>query len=256
MTQTTTAEVRGLEERGLSAWPALRTAVLDGWMLRFANGYTRRANSVNPLYPGTMPLVPKIGACEEMYERQGLECVFKLCAASLPEQLDAALEARRYRREAETAVECLNLKVRAVPGAESVALSGKLDPRWVDAVARINHQTPAQRAASEAILSGIVPDHRFASVEEDGTLVGLGLGVLDRGWLGLFDILVDPGRRRRGIGRRVVLGLIDWGRRQGADRAYLQVGVDNEPARRMYADMGFVESYRYWYRRRLRGTES
>ncbi len=250
-----TAEVRGLEERGLSAWPALRTAVLDGWVLRFSNGYTRRANSVNPLYPGAMPLGPKIAACEEMFERQGLECVFKLCAASLPEGLDAALEARGYRREAETAVECIDLKAGVFPAGEPVEFRDELDTRWVDAVARMNRQTPAQRAASQAILSGIVPDHRFASALEDGSLVGLGLGVLDRGWLGLFDILVDPARRRRGIGRRIVLGLLDWGRREGAHHAYLQVGLDNEPARRMYAGMGFAERYRYWYRRRVQGTE-
>ena len=42
--------VRHIKELAVNAWPSLQT-LLDGWVLRFANGYTRRANSVNLLYP-------------------------------------------------------------------------------------------------------------------------------------------------------------------------------------------------------------
>jgi hypothetical protein len=48
--------IRFIEELSLSALPALETVFLDGWVLRFSNDYTRRANSINPLYAGTRPL--------------------------------------------------------------------------------------------------------------------------------------------------------------------------------------------------------
>ncbi len=41
----------------MNAWPALSRIFLDGWVVGLSEGYTRRANSVNPLYPGTMDLI-------------------------------------------------------------------------------------------------------------------------------------------------------------------------------------------------------
>ncbi len=42
-------EVRRLEELAFRGWPALESRDLDGWRLRFSNGYTKRANSINGL---------------------------------------------------------------------------------------------------------------------------------------------------------------------------------------------------------------
>ena len=79
---------------------------------------------------------------------------------------------------------------------------------------------------------------------------GYGLGVVERGMLGLFDILVDVNSRRRGHGRRIVTSLMAWGREQGASTAYLQVAADNAAAIRLYHGLGFREvySYGYWLR--------
>ena len=41
--------IRTLEELSMNALPALQTMLYGGWVLRFANGYTRRANSINPI---------------------------------------------------------------------------------------------------------------------------------------------------------------------------------------------------------------
>ena len=34
-----------IEELTLNAWPSLRSLLFDGWVLNFADGYTRRAYS-------------------------------------------------------------------------------------------------------------------------------------------------------------------------------------------------------------------
>ena len=89
--------IRHIEELALNAWPALQTLLLDGWVVRFANGYTRRANSVNPLYASEQDTDAKLRACEQFYRDRGLKVVFKMTAASQPDGLDALLAARATR---------------------------------------------------------------------------------------------------------------------------------------------------------------
>ena len=44
-----TGEIRNLEHAAALAWPGVEQHRLDGWLLRFGRGSTRRANSAVPL---------------------------------------------------------------------------------------------------------------------------------------------------------------------------------------------------------------
>ena len=59
--------IRYLEELALNAWTSIQTVVYDGWLIRFSNGYTKRANSVNPIYESTGDLDRKIAYCENLF---------------------------------------------------------------------------------------------------------------------------------------------------------------------------------------------
>src|SRR5258708_12326644 len=107
--------IRFLEELSLSALPALETTFLDGWVLRLSDNYTRRANSINPLYPGARPLAENLRDAEDIYRRHGQRVVFKLTPASLPEGLDQALDEQGYAREAPTSVHTLALPAHPFP---------------------------------------------------------------------------------------------------------------------------------------------
>jgi ribosomal protein S18 acetylase RimI-like enzyme len=72
--------------------------------------------------------------------------------------------------------------------------------------------------------------------------------VYERGYIGLFDIVVAPELRGIGLGRRVLTSLMAWGREQGAHSAYLQVREDNAVARALYDSLGFSRAYRYTHR--------
>jgi ribosomal protein S18 acetylase RimI-like enzyme len=56
----------------------------------------------------------------------------------------------------------------------------------------------------------------------------------------LWGMYVRPNARKSGVGRRLVEAVIDFAR-QHAEILQLSVVSDNEPARRLYARLGFVE---------------
>ena len=69
---------RRLERLAFRARPSLETVEYDGWVLRFADGYTKRANSVNPHFGSTLPASTKISHCEALFKDRGLPTIFRL----------------------------------------------------------------------------------------------------------------------------------------------------------------------------------
>jgi N-acetylglutamate synthase len=239
--------ILNIEELSMNAWPSLRSVLYDGWVLRFANGYTRRANSVHPLYPSHRDIEQKIRACEEVYRDEGLPVTFKLTPAALPPDLDHMLDSQGYSLVSPTSVQILDISRR--PGATpAIRVAGALDDNWLASACAFNGLPERHRLTLEHMLRSLVPEACFASIRNEQAIVACGLGVVQDGHVGLFDIVTDPRLRRQGHGRALVQGMLDWGRQNGAHTAYLQVVPSNEPAIRLYAGLGFKELYRYWYR--------
>ena len=57
----------------------------------------------------------------------------------------------------------------------------------------------------------------------------------------LVGMYVRPQARNRGVGRRLVEAVMEVARTRGVELLQLAVVSDNEPARRLYARLGFVE---------------
>jgi N-acetylglutamate synthase len=240
--------IRTIEEFTLNAWPALRQVLLDGWVLRFADGYTRRSNSVNPLYPGTDDVREKVPACEKVYQSVGLPTTFKLTPDSIPAGLDRLLVERGYREAAGASVQLCDLG--DAPVADSAGTLRVWDApsdEWLDAFASFNSVGPRHRETLRSIIAAIIPARLLIAVVEAGAIIACGLGVAQPPFVGLFDIVTQPDRRNRGIGSYVVSSLLRWGREQGATVGCLQVMLDNPPAWALYARLGFGEAYRYTY---------
>ncbi len=98
------------------------------------------------------------------------------------------------------------------------------------------------------MLSNASASTAFFSLKEGTQTVACGIGVVQEPFIGLFDIVTHAGYRNRGYGRQLVSDILRWGKTQGARTAYLQVMLNNAPALRLYSNIGFTESYQYWYR--------
>lgn len=232
----------------MSAWPALKTAYYDGWLLRFGGGYTRRSNSVNPVYGSTLDVDEKIAQCRTLFEAQGIRPVFKMTEAVYPTDLDAQLAERGYRAEATTSVQTVDLAAVTLDDTAPITIEAQCSPDWIAAFARLNEVDDRHIPTMTHMFDHMALATAYASIVDSGEVAAVGLGVAGLGTIGLFDIVTAAKRRNQGLGRRMVRGLLRWGREQGARQGYLQVVADNAPAVHLYQSLGFGEAYRYWYR--------
>jgi GNAT superfamily N-acetyltransferase len=66
---------------------------------------------------------------------------------------------------------------------------------------------------------------------------------VERDWLGVHDLVVEPAYRRRGLAGAVLRELLDRGAEQGATTVWLHVQTENEPALALYDRLGFVRHH-------------
>jgi N-acetylglutamate synthase len=240
--------VTAIEEFSMNAWPSFQTMLYDGWIIRFADGYTKRANSVHPLYHSSLDLDEKLRFCESAYQKKKLPAVFKITPVTCPGDLDERLVSRGYRKDSPTSVQVVELEDTSLQVASAVNGEESLSDEWLESYCCLNSVVEEQRARLRRILLHIVPRHCFMSLRLNGQIIACGLGVLQAEHLGLFDIVTASTMRGRGYGRQIVESILAWGKRHGVRRAYLQVMLNNAPALHLYSKLGFVEQYQYWYR--------
>jgi GNAT superfamily N-acetyltransferase len=238
-----------LEEVALNAWPTLQQVLLDGWILRFAEGYTRRSNSVNPLYNSHRDLMDKIVRCERLYALRGLPCMFRLTPHVQPPDLDSLLEQRGYVSVEPSLVLHLELGREWQHGGSTLLHTDDLD-KWLEVFRRLNSDRVERSQTHRLILQAIACKRLLVSLLAGEEAVACGMGVLEEDCFGLFNLVAAPHHRNRGYGTTMLAGMLDWARQQGAVHAYLQVSQGNAPARHLYAKLGFKELFPYWYRMR------
>ncbi|ASA20616.1 GNAT family N-acetyltransferase [Paenibacillus donghaensis] len=242
-----------IEEITLNTWPAEQSVLLNGWVLRTSSGYTKRANSVNPLYA---PERSGMGADEQFkyaeayYQAAGLVPVFKITPFIQPEALDGMLELRGYRKVEPSSVRVLDLKqVPSITGSSlTVHIEDHLNEEWLSVFSELAELTASNRDTLRRMLSASSLKQGYAVVAVEGIPAACGLGILQRGYLGLYDIVTAPAYRRTGLAVGLIKGLLQWGMERGASGAFLQVLKNNSGASALYDKLGFKEIYNYWYR--------
>jgi N-acetylglutamate synthase len=242
-----------VEETCMNAWPALKEVFYDGWLIRLADGATRRTNSVNVLRPGDRALADKIAYCEAVYRAHAQPSYFRILSTAAPE-LDAALATRGYAKEDETSTLYMNFrKHRPLAPTKSIAvdiLEGRPTRDWLAAHQRHSRRTPQEAKALHAVLDVLAVPAFFAEARDDtGEIASVAFGAIHEKLMCLQWVVTDPAQRHKGLSRAALSALLQRGRESGATGACLQVVSDNHSAIRLYEGLGFAnELYRYHYR--------
>ncbi|MFS4094353.1 GNAT family N-acetyltransferase [Streptomyces sp. AF1A] len=238
-------ELAHVSSRG---WRPVESERLGAWELRAAAGFTRRANSVLPLGDPGRPLDAALDAVRRWYGERGLPAYLQAAtgAEGTQELLCAELERRGWVREvtAELWTGALAPVADRAEGRD-VVLARQADEAWLARYRRKGVSEVALR-----VLEG-GPSVWFASVPgaEGAPPAAIGRCVVDGRWAGFAAVEVDPGRRRQGLATEVMAALARRALDEGASAAWLQVETDNEPARALYAALGFARHHAYHHYR-------
>ncbi|MEN8242801.1 MAG: GNAT family N-acetyltransferase [Chloroflexota bacterium] len=240
-----------IEGVAANAWRPAVEQQLAGWRLRFSGGSSRRVNSVWPnQLTGELSLEERIDLVEDFYRRHGQPACFQMCAAALPENLADALKARGYQDLKPTSVRTAPVEAvianSTAPKTE-VTQTSKLTDEWFQAYTTASEYRAESLPIRRGILSRIGPAANFFVLRADDQPAAVGLGVVERGWLGVFCVVTFSAYRRQKFASQVTHGLTTWGIEAGASQVYLQVMDNNSPALAMYQKLGFEKLYAYWY---------
>jgi GNAT superfamily N-acetyltransferase len=231
-----------LEIRCSRAWPPLVEAPLGEWVLRWAGGFTGRANSVLAVGDAGRPVREALNAVCDFAHDRGIPPMAQVLRDSPNERAIAAegwVEAKRHRRGHEVVV--LTAPLVAAPAVDGVTVSDEPSDTWWERTLGPGEDSPAARQ----VLTGGKVGYGVATL--DGATAGVVRGALVDGWLHVGRLEVTPAFRRRGLASALMGALGTWGVEHGAGRAVLQVAEGNEGALALYTGLGYAPHHRYRY---------
>lgn len=272
MTNTTKeAYIKLVEEISLNAWPSHKIELYDGWLIRFSHNYTHRTNSVTQVGTSLLPIEEKIHYCEAVYANYHTPSIFKISPLIEP-SFDELLAGKGYEIQHVTETMTMELTLfQRYPSVSAeyeyygrnsglpsfvvypddviVQLQDRITDEWITSLFRLNGTTnPTLRRIVPSMFKAIPKETIVASIEIDGRMVASGLGILDRGHVGLYAIYVDASCRHKHYARAICSTILSEAQKKGSTHAYLQVVQGNAYAKSLYHSLGFEDLYTYWFR--------
>jgi N-acetylglutamate synthase len=234
-----------LEAAGFAAWPCFKEENYNGWHLRFAEGFTKRANSVNAGSRAQALSDQDLEHIESRYSQRSLPTIFRLCSVTRTPTLDDRLAVRGYTRIDASLV----MATRQFPSADNRFKHRSLPAaEWLESYYAISTESTQSTRSHLRLLQSLPKTTHFAVNYKDGAPRSCGIGVLTNQHLGLFEVATQDSNRRQGLASELCGSLLSWGASQAATTAFLQVEQANLAAIRIYEVLGFRHAYDYWYR--------
>lgn len=237
-----------LERAAARHWRGTEEEWLGGWLLRAAEGFTGRANSVLPLGDPERPLDDALAAVTSWYRARGLP---PMVSVPMPagKGLDTELTERFWlTRPGPAFVMTTRLTaadVPALPAGMEVRVDDKPDDEWLR-MHRYRGQANLPPVRLRVLMSA--QSQAFVSVRSRGEAVAVGRLSIADGWAGITAVEVDPAHRRHGLGTAVTRRICAEAVARGICKVFLQVETGNAGAISLYERCGFRQSHAYHYR--------
>lgn len=233
-------KVSKLEELTRNAWPAFEEINHNGWILRFAQGYRQRGNSVWTEHYSGNDIEKDIDEVERIYADRKIQPLFKVTSYSDKELLDR-LENRNYSAGRETLVMMReNVSLSCSVNYQTLKCT---DDEWIS----MNKESDDEAEEMfRKILSLIKSNVYFVKIYSEKKPAGSFYFVVEQGYAGLYSLYIKRDFRKLGLGESS-LNIINELSGNTAQYIYLQVEKDNLPAVQMYRKNGFSVIYNYIY---------
>jgi len=240
-----------IENAALNAWPALEEIHYPFGVMRFANGFTRRANSMT--VNDSISIAPErlVAIAEAYYQSKSLPTAIRVNQVERPglgdiRGLDQLLQKREYGREGESAV-----MIRPISKLDSaITVDGQLaQSEWLQIYQSLSILTDDEVRTLDAMLTKRRQNSCFFAVNDGaGRARCCGMGILYGSAMGLYGVITHPHYRGQGMAYTLLQRLFACGAQRRAEYFYLQVEISNHLAISLYEKLGFTRLYNYWYR--------
>lgn len=232
-------------------WPAIESSEIDGWIVRFSSGITKRGNSVL-----TISAPEDVEAAILEVERRAIErwlpASFQVGTFSQPENLDEILDARGYATIGPTTVQAMgkgDLQRFADKADERVKLSPTPSQEWLELFWELeNYTDPTIRLVSRQILTGV--ESVFYELRDPDTNEVLSIAKISlvAEYGGVYCLYTHPDHRGKGYARTLIETVLADAAESGLEAVWLQVEDKNTGAIVLYNQLGFDTVARYHYR--------
>ena len=228
---------------------------MNGWILRFTDGITSRANSVFPIrYTGTDETLDyDIDIVEKAYKEHNLPAIFTMHEFHEPENLKDKLLKRGYQTYDHTialGIKIDDIQPKIIKNDFEYIMMNSRVKKISEFLTRFSKWNEDEQNTIQEINQRIViPKKCYMITKYQNEVIGTLLAVLvPQGYLYIGDMFVHPDYRRQNIATSMLIRLIDeWAVKNAVKNIWLQVEKSNIIALNLYHKLGMKKLYNYYY---------
>jgi len=235
-----------IEQMSQQIWPPLEQIQSKDLVLRYAKGFTNRANSATVTAYSARSLPGIQNRVEKYFSDKALPASVKIDRNLGATELDNYLACNGYSMQGES----LTMTTEISINSDFSTKLRQMDKRdWLNVYYGMNPQLLRYRSVHSDLLARIKGRIKFAVLQNKiRAPVSCAIAVQVENYVGLLNVCTDPCFRRQGAASRLVTGLLAWSSSNNARQAFLTVDAANTAAISLYEKLGFMTKRKCWYR--------